>query len=354
MAPKIDLPRPVHKVTSRGRPYFYWQLGRGTPQQGPRIRLPDDPRSPEFWAAIRKLEGTPERTDTIGALIDAYVAAWPGLRKKLAPSTQDYYRRYLKYIRTIWGHLPAAELTPRDVEALITKIGVSKPGRANNVLYALRSMCSWARGPAGHLTTDPTHGVKVYESEEGHLPWTTDQIAFAHESFTGMMRRAFFLGCYTGQRVSDLVRLSWDDVQGNNIPLRQKKTGARPVCPILPELKAEMDTWERRPGPFLLQESGRNKGKPFSPNGLWKMFDKVRKDQPVLEGTVPHGWRANAVIRLRTAGHSALLISDVVGLSVEMVEHYCRHQDKTESARVVLAGHMAGAAVKHLKNGQQE
>lgn len=77
VSPKIELPRGVHRVKARGRDYFYFQPGRGTPNAGARVRLPDDPRSPEFWTAVRQLEGIAERTDTIGALIDAYIASWP-------------------------------------------------------------------------------------------------------------------------------------------------------------------------------------------------------------------------------------------------------------------------------------
>ena len=67
-----------------------------------------------------------------------------------------------------------------------------------------------------------------------------------------------------------------------------------------------------------------------------------------------HGLRANAVIRLRTAGHSALLISDTIGMSPEMVGRYSRQQDKTESALAVLKEMHERAAVKLPQNGQQK
>ncbi|WP_313349957.1 integrase [Paracoccus sp. (in: a-proteobacteria)] len=336
MSHKISLPRGVHRVKSRGRIYFYYQTGRGTAEAGPRIRLPDDPRTPEFWATIRRLEGIPERTDTIGALIDAYIAAWPGLRRKIAPSTQAHYRRYLAFVKEVWGDLPAADLKPADVEALIVKIGTEKPGRANNVLSSLRSMCSWARGPAGHLVTDPTHGVKTYQSNGGHKPWTPEQLAFAEANFTGMLRRAYFLARYAGQRASDIIRLGWTDVDGDTLTLRQQKTGVRPVCPIFPELAAEMATWERRPGPFLLHESGQNAGMPIDTKRLWKVFDSMRDDHAVMHDAVWHGLRANAVISLRQLGYTGQRISDAIGMSVEMVERYSRHQDRKAGAQAVL------------------
>lgn len=346
MAPKIELPRGVHRVKSRGKEYYYHQRGRGTPHQGPRTALPNDPRSPEFWAAIRQLEGIAERTDTIGALIDAYIASWPTARKQIQPATQSQYRRYLEVVRGLWGDLPAEDLRPAHVEELIVKTGAISRGRANNILYALRSMCSWARGPVGLLTHNPCHGVNTFKSNKGFEPWTPEQLAFAEKHFTGMLRRAFFLARYTGQRASDIIRLGWTDVDGDTLTLRQKKTGVQPVCPIFPELQAEMATWEKRPGPFLLQEQGRNIGKPFTTNQFWRIFDEERKNHPELEGVVWHGLRANAVINLRSQGYTGQQISDAIGMSLEMVERYSRHQDRKAAALTILRTHNERRTVK--------
>ncbi|MBZ0127970.1 MAG: integrase [Rhodobacteraceae bacterium] len=356
---KVSLPRHVHRITSRGREYFYYQEGRGTPQAGERIRLPDDPQTPEFWNAVRQAQGTfgPTPTDTIGALIDAYECSWPSLQRKLSEGTKSQYRRNLKPIRKAWGDLPARELRPKHVDALIRKIGLEKPGAANNALDALKAMVAWANGPVDLLSHDPTHGVKRFEEGKGHLPWTDEQLEYAEKVFTGALRRFFFLSRYTGQRISDTVRLNPNDQDDGGFSLPRKKTGVKPWCPIFPELEAEMATWERRPGPYLLQDEGKSKGKPFSTNQMWKAFDRERKKHPILEGAVPHGLRANAVIRLRVDGYSALQISDMVGMSVEMVEHYCRHADRKTSGQTILREYREQKneqIVKHWKNGKQE
>lgn len=86
----VSLPRHVHRVLSRGREYFYYQEGRGTPHAGDRIRLPDDPQAPEFWSAVRQAQGTfgPTATDTIGALIDAFEVSWQTRQRKISRGTQ--------------------------------------------------------------------------------------------------------------------------------------------------------------------------------------------------------------------------------------------------------------------------
>ena len=332
--PAISLPRGVHRVVSRGREYFYYQAGRGTDHVGSRIKLPDDPHSPEFWQAVRQAQGLvgPVQTDTIGALIDAYEVAWPGLPRKLADSTKEQYRRSLRVVRDAWGDLPADSLRPSHVQALIETIGAEKPGKANNVLDALRAMCRWASGPREMLDRDPTTGVAHYDRGSGHRPWTVEQLACADENLSGMLRRAYVLARYTGQRISDIVGLGWTDIDEGGFSLRQKKTGVQPWCPIFPELEAEMATWEKRPGPFILQDNGR----PYTTNLLWRRFDHARGEFPGLAGAVWHGLRANAVIRLRQSGYSALQIGDMIGMSSPMVERYCRHADRKAGGKAVL------------------
>lgn len=356
---KVALPRHVHRVRSRGREYFYYQEGRGTPHAGERIRLPDDPTTPEFWNAVRQAQGIsgPTAVDTINALADAYEAAWPSLQRQLSDGTKKQYRRHLKLVRSHWGDLPARDLRPKHVDALIRQIGAEKPGTANNVLSALKAMCRWANGPVELLAHDPTMGVAAFPKGKGHQPWTPEQLAYAEGHFTGMVRRFFFLSRYTGQRISDVVRLNPNDEDEGGFSLPQKKTGVKPWCPIFPELEEEMGRWERRPGPYLLQEEGKSTGKPFSTNQMWKAFDRERKKHPILDGAVPHGLRANAVIRLRSGGYTALQISDMVGMSVEMVEHYCRHADRKASGQAVLREYRErndDGIVKHWKNGKQK
>jgi integrase len=87
-----------------------------------------------------------------------------------------------------------------------------------------------------------TEGVKPYKSDGGHKPWTPAQCAAAEKNFTGMVRRAYFLARYTGQRGSDVVRLAETFIDDGGFRLIQKKTGREVWCPIDEALAAEMAT----------------------------------------------------------------------------------------------------------------
>jgi hypothetical protein len=101
----VSLPRGVHAVKARGRQYFYFQAGRGTLNVGGRIKLPNDPQSPEFWQTIRQAQGLPRTTstDTISGLIAAYLES-PRFRE-FAPGSQSQYRSCLDIARSAWGSL---------------------------------------------------------------------------------------------------------------------------------------------------------------------------------------------------------------------------------------------------------
>lgn len=158
---------------------------------------------------------------------------------------------------------------------------------------------------------------------------------------------------HTGQRISDVVRLGWNDIDDGGFSLRQKKTGVQPWCPIFPELEAEISQWEKRPSPFLYQDNG----KPFTPNLLWKRLEGVRIKHPVLTGAVWHGLRANAVIRLRQYGYSTPQICDAVGMSPQMVERYSRYADRKMGGQAILMDfkkRKQNEIVKQCKTGQQK
>ena len=107
---------------------------------------------------------------------------------------------------------------------------------------------------------------------------------------------------HTGLRGSDVVRLGPTDVdtyQGRDaFALTTQKRKRDVWCPIMPTLATEMATWERRPGPYLLQQNG----KPFTRKEFGRQFAEARDAIPELKGLTLHGLRATAVINLRRAG----------------------------------------------------
>jgi hypothetical protein len=231
----VKLPRGVHRVVARGREYFYYQSGRGTPGAGARVALPTDPTAPEFWEAVREAQGRhgPVSITTVNALLDSYLAS-PQF-EELSEGTRGQYRFRLKTVRSAWGPLPAADLRPHHVQQLMDTLGKTTKGKANNIRVALKAVSGWAI--KRNLITIPwTDGIDPFKSKGGHKPWTDAQCAAAEAGLTGWLRRAYFLGRYTGQRGSDVVHIGLANIEDGLIHVIQRKTGVECWCPIEPQL----------------------------------------------------------------------------------------------------------------------
>lgn len=330
----MSLPKGVHKVTSRGREYFYFQEGRNTADAKPRVKLPSDPHSPEFWQAIRALKG--ERPEpvvvTMSVVFDKYIE-WLKLSEKTTAETKRKYERQLDLVRPSIGHARATEFRTEHTHQLLDKFA-AVPGTANNILGALRALSKWAV-QRGHFGQSIAHGIEPNRSDNGHRPWTKEQCLAAERSFTGMVRRAYFLARYTGLRGSDVVRLHPGMVDDGGFRLTPQKTRRRGLevwSPIDDSLAAEMATWGKELGPYLKQ----NWGKVYGRKLLTKQFADAVAEIAELAGVTFHGLRGTRVVELRQRGATSLQIADQVGMSLGMIERYCKFSDKKANGKAAV------------------
>ncbi len=235
--------------------------------------------------------------------------------------------------------MPAEQMRASMIRGVVDGLA-ERPGAGNNFLSTMRAVSTWAV-VRDHLVASITEGIEPYASQGGHKPWTDDQINAAKEHLTGAVRRGVFLMIFTGQRGSDIVRMGPTDVDENGFRLTQQKTKRDVWCPIVPELAAEMEGWERVPGPFVRQASGR----PFTRKLFSRHFDEQRREIAALKGVTLHGLRATAVIRLRRAGLSTAQIQDVIGMSLAMIERYARFADRKASGQAAIL-HLSDTARK--------
>jgi integrase len=215
-----------------------------------------------------------------------------------------------------------------------------RPGKQGAALRALKQFEKWAI-VRDYLPRPITTGVEIGHSDGGNIPWTDEQVAVAEQHARPDFARVVTLAANTGQRGSDLIRMCWTDVETydgrEGINVTQKKTGRKIWVPILSTLATAMATWERQPGPFLR----RMNGLPWNRVDLSNQWERERERNPYLleHSKLPlniHGLRGHACVRLRRAGANAQQIADTVGMSVPMVEHYCRFSVQRENATAAL------------------
>lgn len=136
-------------------------------------------------------------------------------------------------------------------------------------------------------------------------------------------RLAFALHLFTGQRRSDVHRMTWADIAHDTISVVQQKTGRKLVIRLHHDLRAI-----RRPAiTFTILNT--EFGKPFSVDGFSQWMRNVIRQAGLPLECQPHGLRKAAGRRLAEAGCTAHEIMAVLGhKTLAEAERYRRDADQ--------------------------
>ncbi|HIE68842.1 MAG TPA: hypothetical protein EYP98_01055 [Planctomycetes bacterium] len=336
--PTIELPPYVNCVRVKGRPYFYYHPGRGTSSAGKPVRLPDDPRLPDFWEKYRRVAGLTEEREhpkSFNALIADYRKSPEFVQ--LADSTRSDYERYLNTIKTKWGDLQVRGVQPAHVLKLRDKYRETRAA-ANALIRVLSSLLSWSI-PRGYRSDNPCQHVPKLKIGDGYEPWSWDMIELLREHAPGWMWQAAALALYTGQRQGDVLSMPWSAIKNGLIAVRQEKTGKPLVIPAHQDLLRVLETMKRS-GVCILSST---RGTPWTKDGFKTSWGKALRPPaqhgPVLPrphplwfirraGLVFHGLRKSAVVMLLEAGATEAEVSAITGQSLQMVAHYAKQVNK--------------------------
>lgn len=324
------LPKYVYRQNIKGHVYYRFRRPGGGS-----VRLPGDPGTAPFHARYAELlAGTPRKgryePGSVAHTIEEYLNS--AEFSQLAPATQRDYRRYLHRLDRSVGDRPMVKVEPAYIFQLRDKLK-STPVAANHAVAVIRALFAFAI-MRGIVSADPTKGIAKLAGGEGYLRWADQEIAQFRENTDGMMRLALELGLYTGQRLSDVIRLAWSNYDGERIRLRQQKTGTSLSIPIHPDLRAILDSAERRGVMILTTKTGRA----FHPRVFSRDFRDARIKAGLPEGLSFHGLRHTAAARLAELGAGAPEIQAITGhKSLKLVEHYIRQASQEVQADRAIA-----------------
>lgn len=290
-------------------------------------RLSGEPGSPEFIKSLgQAVEQYRQRgKDDLSALIRLYENSSDF--KKLADSTKSVARIIHKRIEREYGTLTKAALQERDIDGksrvrihfLRWHDDLVDDGArgADNTLSHLQRILTWAEY-RGEIGFNPLASFKrAYASNRADMIWLPEHIERFAEAASLEIRACLMLALHTGQRKSDLIKLTWKSFDGRGIELRQGKgRGKRKLyIPCTAALRQFLNEHPKR-GPLILT----------SPTGLaWSKSNlRDRWNETASRAKIDdlhfHDLRGTAVTMLAEAGCTTPEIAAITGHSMKTVD----------------------------------
>ena len=324
----------VHAFRDRmGRMRYYFR------RHGKRSALPGLPGSSEFMAAYaaqlnnssRQAEYRPTAAPgTFAALAIRYYGS-PQFQS-LSVTSRSNYRRVIDGFLEQHGHRRVDQMTREHVDIVVGRMA-DRPGAGIILLKRIRTLIRYAMA-LGWTDRDPTAGVKAYRSKEIHT-WNEQEIAVFEKRWRegSRERLAFALLLYTGQRGSDVHRMSWTDIVADTIRVAQRKTAAKLSIPIHDALHRLLAIANNHDQTILATAYG----KPFTVKGFGNMMSRAIGEAGLPQRCKAHGLRKAAARRLAEAGCSASEIMAITGhKTLAEVERYTRAAEQERLARQAI------------------
>lgn len=252
-----------------------------------RVALPGLPGSPDFMDAYRDaLAGVPAATGrdykprTFGDLVTRYYGA--AEFANLKPSSKRLYRFVLSKHVERDGHRMATDLPVEKARKIVEEIAAT-PGMANLSRAVLVAVFEFAID-LGWRLDNPFKRVPAYKLGTRHT-WTDEQLdAYrARWSLGTRERLAFAVLLYSGQRVSDAVKLKRSDV----FALKQQKTGTPLTIPAHPALARAVKAGPSN-GIYII---GDPRGRPIIARSLTRLISRAAAAAGLPKECTAHGLR---------------------------------------------------------------
>lgn len=319
----------IVRVKRTGLRYAYFNTGIKVDGKPVYRRLPD-PADVGFWDSYAAfMAGRTKRAATqytVANLVNDYLTS-AEFKKKARASQEAYGYSAAKVERTL-GEFPVNELEHSDIQLVIDGEGWGWATR-NAFVGFIGTIYKWGR-LNGKARIKP---AEDFEREKGgeHAPWPENVLEAALRADDALVRLSTHLLYFTGQRIGDVLRMTWNDIRAGSVSVRQQKTGKTVDVPLMPELAAELDRTPRT-GVTIM-------GLPATKAGS----DRVRlalqafaAGQGETGKIVTHGLRKNAVNALLEAGCTIAETAAITGQSFAMVEKYARKVDQRKLGQAAI------------------
>ncbi|PYJ52354.1 MAG: hypothetical protein DME87_00475 [Verrucomicrobia bacterium] len=224
----------------------------------------------------------------------------------------------------------------------------------NHAIKFLRMVFKTAKEDGKYHDENPATGVKAAKlrGETRRRGFTIPEIRRVLDAANDEWKSLIFFGLYTGQRLGDLARLTWQniDLARDEIRFVSRKTGRTMIIPIAPPLRAQIDKLPAGDDPHqplhprafasveksegvktlsrqfyeLLADTGLTRPKAHRRSEIAPGRDGPRELSPISF----HSLRHTATSLMKNAGINASVVMDIIGHESEAISAHYTHVDE--------------------------
>ena len=299
---------------------------------------------------------------TVREYFDSWVA-----RKKPETAASSYRLYHDKARRFVNWLGPRADqqiaLISRDDILAFRAVELERvaPRSVNHSIKFLRMVFKTAKEDGKYHDENPASGVKVAKLGDAsrRRGFTIPEIWRVLKVANDEWRSLIFLGLYTGQRLGDLARLTWQnvDLERDEIRFVSRKTGRTMIVPVAPPLRAQIENLQAGDDPHqpLHPRAFASVEKSGGVNTLSRQFRELLADAglatPKAHRTTEnapgrdgprelsqisfHSLRHTATSLMKNAGINASVVMDIIGHESEAISAHYTHIDEDTKRQAI-------------------
>ena len=167
-------------------------------------------------------------------LIDSYRRS--GRFRHLSDRSNAEYVKVLEFFRDRFGELDPAKMQRKGIIRLRDN-NADKVRFSNYCVQIIRILFEHAIDLGWH-PDNPAMGVQLLKSKaEPRKAWPAALVKKYRETASGRELLLFELWVGTGQRIGDVLKMQWSDIEDGGIHVHQTKTGQKLWLPFTPQLE---------------------------------------------------------------------------------------------------------------------
>lgn len=291
--------------------------------------------------------------------VRSFVAAWLLEKKTTAKATQVFYKNSTNQFLTHLDALADDELSMIAKEHIVTfrnaLLERLSAKAANHHLKVVKMLFRAAKRD-GYIVDDPSEFVETIREKQAdkkrRRPFTLDEIRAVLAQADDEWRSMIHFGLYTGQRIGDIARLTWAnvDLEKGQIRLITRKTGASLLIPMaaplrehimaLPTLDVRPDLAPLHPRAWdIVERQGKSGNLSNQFADLLALAGlREKKSHRVTTGEGRGGRHDNEALTFHCFRHTAVTLLKEAGIPAAVVQKLIGHESAQISEMYTSVG----------------